>query len=236
MWYCIFEQIFEQMKRRIIVLRHTESIEDIDKSVYLRVPDFEIPLTELGFKQAVELGQKISTLIIGDSVKFYMSPEFLRTRQTVQYLRSSFNELTKCSIEYDDRLDKQNWGVAVMGSRQEFEKERYRVGVLDYRFPEGESGNDVVNRFNEFRFYLYERFKDDDFPQTVIFVTHGSEMRLFLMAFCKWESCYVEKLACPRNGEIAVLELEGDVLCDVDYEARVYNPSDNPNHIEKGTS
>lgn len=228
------ENVFK-MRKKIIIIRHTESVEDIDKTVYARTPDPLIPLTELGFQQARELGEKIWPKIVGSSVYFYVSSEFLRIQQTVDHVVSTFSKSISYKVIYEERLAKQNWGIAIMGSRHEYERERYRIGVLDYRFPQGESGSDVVQRFKEFLQELDNKFNQSDFSDTVIFVTHGSEMRLLLMALCGWEPSYVEKLACPRNGEIATLELTESGIVNIDYEARIYNPSDNPNHVSKET-
>lgn len=53
------------MPKRLILVRHGESQGNIDPSLYTRVPDNALHLTELGYEQAVAAGRSIKQ-ILGD--------------------------------------------------------------------------------------------------------------------------------------------------------------------------
>jgi hypothetical protein len=67
--------------KNIILIRHGESIANIDLSVYTHTPDNQIPLTENGKEQAEHASKKLKEIIGNDTVKFFVSP-YLRGRQT----------------------------------------------------------------------------------------------------------------------------------------------------------
>ena len=72
------------LPRRIFVLRHGESEGNVDESMYSRVADPEITLTERGVAQAEEAGRQIRARCEADGgayrVFFYFSP-YARTKQ-----------------------------------------------------------------------------------------------------------------------------------------------------------
>lgn len=53
--------------RRIILLRHGESIGNIDASAYGRLPDNQQPLTEWGKEQAVRAGKRLRNILVSDT-------------------------------------------------------------------------------------------------------------------------------------------------------------------------
>ena len=53
---------------------------NLDESTYVHVPDWKIPLTKQGYKDAQLAGQKIKELIGDDPLFVYTSP-YLRTKQ-----------------------------------------------------------------------------------------------------------------------------------------------------------
>jgi broad specificity phosphatase PhoE len=90
--------------KRIILIRHGESLGNIDERAYVTTADWRIPLTAKGREQARLAGQAVDALLHRDSngdrldvkgkVYFYVSP-YLRTRQT---LREMLREVDKGSI------------------------------------------------------------------------------------------------------------------------------------------
>ena len=72
------------LPRRIFVLRHGESEGNVDESMYSRVADPEISLTERGVAQAEDAGRQIRARCEADGgayrVFFYFSP-YARTKQ-----------------------------------------------------------------------------------------------------------------------------------------------------------
>lgn len=71
--------------RRIILIRHAESLGNVDELVYTTTPDWKIPLTERGVRQADDIGVALRSLIGDGNVYIYHSP-YVRTAQTCQQI------------------------------------------------------------------------------------------------------------------------------------------------------
>jgi len=67
--------------KNIIVLRHGQSEGNIDKSVYDRIPDYRIQLTQKGREQAAKAAEHLAREFGERPVGVYVSP-FTRTIQT----------------------------------------------------------------------------------------------------------------------------------------------------------
>jgi hypothetical protein len=94
--------------RRIVLLRHGESLGNVDESAYVTTADWRIPLTNLGKEQAVEAGRCLREKISEEDAKivFYYSP-YLRTKQTLDELLPYFSdsEILSClegKLSYQD--------------------------------------------------------------------------------------------------------------------------------------
>ncbi|CAM9658412.1 unnamed protein product, partial [Hapterophycus canaliculatus] len=64
---------------RIIIVRHGESLGNLDESTYVHVPDWKIPLTKKGFGDGQRAGEKIKEYI-GDKPLFIYTSPYLRTK------------------------------------------------------------------------------------------------------------------------------------------------------------
>ena len=192
------------MKPKIIVLRHSQSQEDIDKTVYDRMSDLEVPLTPLGCIQATRFVPKLITHCAGPVVRFYMSPA-RRLIQTYERITDVLPSNIRAERIIDELLLKQNWGKVTTQNRKSIEKERYKVGVLRYRFPGGESGFDLIERYRVFWNKLFLSLEYEDKQGEVVIITHGFEFRVLLLALCGWTEEYFETLAHPYNLEFKTL-------------------------------
>lgn len=100
--------------KRIILIRHAESIGNVDSSVYAHIPDNKLHITEHGRQQAYvsglrldralfsgdiaqAAGQQLKEMINHETVVFYVSP-FLRSRQTYDQLRMCFHDEQVCLV------------------------------------------------------------------------------------------------------------------------------------------
>lgn len=193
---------------RIFIVRHGQSQGNVDREIYKDIPDYALKLTNLGRRQAVKVGQKISNIIQGESIQYYVSP-FWRTRQT--YLEIVKKNLNSIFSYYEDpRLREQEWSQR-LGSRGGYkdneEMERDNYGHFYYRFNNGgESCADVFDRMSSFMGTMFRDFKKPTFPKNVIIVSHGMTMRLFIM---RWFHVSVEEFETwgnPKNCEYFLLE------------------------------
>jgi len=101
--------------RRIILVRHGESQGNVDETVYTRVPDPKISLTEKGMAQAEECGKRIKEMIEKEQgqdwqVYFYVSP-YKRTLQTLQHLARPFERSRIAGFREEPRIREQDFGT-----------------------------------------------------------------------------------------------------------------------------
>jgi len=168
--------------RKIIVMRHAESVEDVDKTVYAHTADLDLALSLNGRKQAENVSEKLIGLLGGKSVHFFISPG-LRLRQTYDLMVTRFPKNIAHSFTVETLILKQFWRDVTVENRREIEIARYKEGVLVYRFPNGESGPQLIERFKMFTDNLRRAFHRDDFFENIVILTHGFEMRVFLMVW-----------------------------------------------------
>jgi broad specificity phosphatase PhoE len=218
--------------QKIIVMRHAESQEDVDKTVYAHTADLDVALSPRGEKQCVDVSHTLSSVLGKRRVHFYISPGS-RLRQTYDLMTSHFPKDLHHSFSVETLLLKQYWGDVTVENRREIEIERYREGVLVYRFPNGESGIQLVDRFRLFANNLRGEFAKKDFPENIVILTHGFEMRVFLMIWFGWSGEYFERVANPKNCEMVTLHLKSNGSYSMDREMRAYDPANNPNHVAR---
>ena len=128
---------------RIILIRHGESLGNIDERAYQTTADWRIPLTTKGREQASLAGKKVASHLAiqsdDDSSKevdltkgkvfFYVSP-YLRTRQT---LREILREVPKdciIGIREDPRIAEQQFGNFQNSAIQDNKAKRSDFGKL----------------------------------------------------------------------------------------------------------
>eukprot|EP00913_Durusdinium_trenchii_P031395 g29395.t1 len=177
--------------RRIILVRHGESVGNRDKTAYQHTPDSKIELTPLGELQGAAAGQQIRTLVGNGTVRFFYSP-YMRTRQTLQEILKAFKgqQIEMCA---EPRLREQDFG-----NFQEWTGSwRRKFGRFYYRFPNGEAGTDVFDRVSDFWSSLL-RSMDTSPVENLVLVTHGLLMRIFCMVYFHWT---VEDFREIRFGE-----------------------------------
>jgi broad specificity phosphatase PhoE len=185
---------------KIIILRHGESVEDLNKDNHKYFEDDEMPLTDLGIKQAQEAGETIKKEVADSDVVFYISPS-KRVLETTDNIISRLDPEPNVDIHVVKEIRKQDWGKVLIEDRPKIEKERYEIGVLNYSFPKGETSEAYLGRFQHFIENLKNDIKTSPNVLRVI-ITHGFELRLILMYIFNWDEKYLESLEHPNNCEI----------------------------------
>ncbi len=189
--------------RRIWILRHAESVGNVNRSVHATVPDWKIELSLKGREQAEWAGLDLEAARAGASLGVYVSP-YRRTKDTL----AGMGLPNVAWIKEDPRLREQEWGRAYDGrSWQDIEAERDAYGTFFYRFLSGESGADVYDRMTGFLDTLYRDFENPAFPETVLIVTHGFTMRVLLMRWLHYTVDQFHELWNPPNCHRAELRL-----------------------------
>lgn len=91
-----------KLPKRIILMRHGESLGNVDETSYANIPDWKIPLTRRGERQAKKAGNDLLQLCQGESLFTYTSP-YVRTTETWDIVK--------------DLLSKED--VRIIGTREE---------------------------------------------------------------------------------------------------------------------
>jgi broad specificity phosphatase PhoE len=192
---------------QIILLRHAQSLGNVDELAYTRIPDHQLPLTELGERQARAAGQALRELLGDTPVAVYVSP-YVRTRRTLELLE--LGDLVQCTVP-EPRLREQDWGNLQDPVEQEVQKQkRHDFGHFFYRLAHGESGADVDDRVASFLAELEARVQlDPRHPNTALVVSHGLTMRLLCRRMFAWSVELFESLSNPAPCEHRVLTLAG---------------------------
>lgn len=209
--------LFTTMKpNKIFLIRHGQSHGNVNRAIHNVVPDWKIPLTDVGHDQAKiagdliakETGRGVDPVLARLGV--YLSP-YVRTRETWQGIKSNPFLAKNLVFEKEDpRLREQEWGnLRGFDKRgwEEIENERDEYGSFFYRFMHGESGADVWDRMSDFLSTLYRDFENPDFPKNILIVTHGYALRVLLM---RWFHMTVEEFHClanPKNAQFYELNL-----------------------------
>jgi len=115
-------------------------------------------------------------------------------------------------------------------NRKMYEEERYKVGVLKYKFPNGESGYEVLYRVGNFVNDLKSELSKSSHFQNVIIVAHGFIFRGIIMQMLQWSEDYFMKLANPPHCYIAKITLK-DNLFVLDNHVPMYDAEKNKNHV-----
>ncbi|MCX6927088.1 MAG: histidine phosphatase family protein [Verrucomicrobia bacterium] len=195
--------------KRILLARHGESKGNIDQDVYASTPDYALPLTPRGEKQAEQLGREIRRLIAGEKIHFYVSP-WRRTRETFMGVVKALDRAQWTATE-DPRLREQEWGhLRTPEATKVIEQERNAYGTFYYRFDDGESGADVYDRCSGLLETVYRDFRKDDFPPNCAFIGHSLTNRLLITRWLHWTPEQFERIANPKNCELWRMSLQPD--------------------------
>jgi broad specificity phosphatase PhoE len=191
--------------KRIYLIRHGESIGNINRETYKDVPDWKIPLTKRGHEQAKAMALRLSkTVPVTEPVRIYCSP-YYRTRETAMALRRIYKHVT---YREDPRIREQEWGNFKEDElTKKIDKERDGFGTFFYRIPFGESGADGFDRVSGFLDSLYRSFESPTYEDTVFIVGHGYINRILLMRWFHWTIEEFEALGNPKNCGIIKLVL-----------------------------
>lgn len=194
-------------KPRIIICRHAESLEDVDNSIYSQISDLNIPLTEKGKEQSKALAEQLHELLKDSTlVQFFTSPG-IRNIQTLDIVLPQLPENLEKVVNTEPLIVKQDWGHITLENRAEIEAERYKTGVLRYKFPTGESAESMIERLKTFKDKVFKLQADTGCD--IVILSHGFEFRVFLMLVFGWSEEYFESFSNLHNAEFRILTLEG---------------------------
>jgi glucosyl-3-phosphoglycerate phosphatase len=210
------------MPLELLLVRHGESVGNVARAeaetagadvIALEVRDADVPLSELGIKQAGAVGRWLAESKPDLGPLAWCSP-YRRARQTAEIALQESGSAT--SLAFDERLRDRELGVLDMltskGVRERFPEERARrewLGKLYYRPPGGESWCDVALRLRSFLAGLLAGGTSD----RVLIVTHDAVILLFRYICELWDEqtlLTVASASSVLNASITELKYSAD--------------------------
>lgn len=200
--------------KRIFFVRHGQSQGNVDQKTHETIPDYKIPLTDVGLHQARDAGLRLRAILNKDPLytagfgrlAFYTSP-YIRTRQTLTEFQKAFLPSQIERTREDPRLREQEWGhLRAAEATDAIDVERQAYGTFFYRIPDGESGADVYDRCSGFLDTIHRDFEHEMYPEDVVVITHGFTMRVMLKRWLHWTVEQFHELANPANCSIYCIE------------------------------
>ncbi|PZM17172.1 histidine phosphatase family protein [Rhizobium tubonense] len=206
---------------RIFLVRHGESLGNLNGKAYRQYGDPNVPLSQWGHRQAVEAGRAIATYLDGvpgaglHRLRIWFSP-FLRTRQSKDALLEALPAKLVGDISEDYLLREQDFGLFTeiydhAEQKQKFPDEfekwarlRSDSGKFYARPPDGESRADVAQRV---RLFLQTVMHDANHgSDNVVIVGHGVTNRAFEMNFLRHPVEWFEHSDNPGNADVTLIE------------------------------
>lgn len=204
---------------RILLVRHARSIANVDPTVYLRMPDHMIPLADPHEDEdARAAGDAIAKLAIDPSSVCSWSSSFLRCRQTERIVLSrAFGTAGETVSRRESFLlreqDFGDWDGLTDHEIQERDPVRWEkrrraadtLGIFYFRYPNGESRADVVERMSIFIGKIHRsRY------QTHLIFLHGVTQRAFRMAWINRSVEWFEAETNPQNASVLLVERDAE--------------------------
>ena len=205
---------------RILLVRHGESLGNVDPRVHLTTADHAVPLSERGAKQAHRAGEVIAAHCaesFGDSrphVRLWVSP-YLRTRQTADGVAQAAEPWITDRVEHILLCEQQFGlfdGVPDEELPERFPREHayYNMqcsfgGKFWARMPQGESRFDVAKRIHQ-AFGTFHRDAEEHGIRTIVVICHGVTLRAFVMMWCHLSPEWFEEEPNPHNCAVRLIE------------------------------
>ena len=188
-------------KLTIKLVRHGQSMANVDAFDPQKYGDFRTPLSPLGLVQAREAGQRVGREFL-EGALVYASP-YQRTRETLEALLegAGADRSAPFGIFEDPRLREQDHGY---GNVKQQESLRATHGWFYYRYEGGESPADCYDRVSGFLESMMRQVERKD-ASKVLIVTHGMAIRCFVMRFLHLSVDDFERIDNPANGAIVTV-------------------------------
>lgn len=206
---------------RIFLVRHGESLGNLDERAYGQFGDHNVPLSPWGFRQVADAGAAIAAELGGgpddgsSRLRVWFSP-FLRTRQSKDALLDVLPPEFIGDVREDYLLREQDFGLFteiydLAEQKQKFPAEfekwarlRSNSGKFYARPPDGESRADVAQRVRLFLQTVMHEARHGH--EDVLIVGHGVTNRAFEMNFLQHPVAWFEASDNPGNADVTLIE------------------------------
>lgn len=190
---------------KIDIIRHAESMGNVDLSVYRQMPDYKVPLTEAGrnqaFQKGIEMaksGKRYDLIYFSPMIRAVDTFDFILKGYDHVQERISLSTTHELQTHWEPLLREQSWGdITDDQDRAAKDQRRREKGKLEYQFPGGESGWQVIDRSITLLRHLYQQD-----CKSALLVTHGFTMRALRWCIEGGELEAFEKAVNPANLEL----------------------------------
>ena len=209
---------------RILLVRHGQSLGNVDPTVHRTMADHAIPLADEGIVQARIAGEHIADYYDAlyntpspgtkPHIRLWVSP-YARTRQTADEIQAVAGEWITDRREHM-LLCEQQFGLFDGVADEDLprllpQEHAYYQKCVDFggrfwaRLPQGESRFDVAVRVHQ-AFGTFQRDRTQNGIDNIIVVCHGVTIRAFVMMWCHLPPEWFESSSNPANCAIRILE------------------------------
>lgn len=197
---------------RIFLVRHGESVGNVDKAKHFELPDHAIGLSERGKKQAETAGKFLYENTTGP-LRMWNSP-YLRTRETADGIAKNFAfgidrrehiNLVEQQFGLFDGIPDEDLIKVFPAEASHYNKCEEFGGKFWARMPLGESRFDVAVRVHQFFGTLMRDFEKHN-VNNIIIVSHGVTIRAFVMQWLHLPFEWFESESNPKNCSIRLIE------------------------------
>jgi broad specificity phosphatase PhoE len=217
--------------QRLWLVRHGQSQGNVARDaadaaghheIAIDVRDVDVPLSELGFRQAEATGRWFASLPVEERPEVILSSPYIRARQTAEAIcRAGALAGGPAKSVVDERLREREFGIfdrlTTLGIRERYPEEaahRTRLGKFYHRPPGGESWADVILRLRSVLNTINLHYSD----RRVLVVCHQVVvlcMRYILEELDEAQILAVDKEADVLNCGVCAydFEAEADGLC-----------------------
>lgn len=208
---------------RIFLVRHGESVAQLEQNAYAEYGDPNVPLTQWGYKQAVAAGRALGNYLRdspnpnGKKPVIVHSP-FVRTQQTKDGLiKGMGGDNTVNQILSDDNLTERSHGLAYFIRAEqalkrifpeeyaEYEAMAAKNDLYNMRPPTGESMADVQSRLHQFKEKPVKQLIAEGCEDLVV-VGHTNTNRAFAMEFLGLGPDWFQESVGQGNADIMMFE------------------------------
>jgi len=223
-----FRPLQGQKLFRILLVRHAQSLANVDKSILTKMADHVIDISEEGRQQAREAGKQIRQYYEGlmatgefqkgSHVRLWCSP-YKRTRETAKIIQEETGQIVtdmRENIFFGEQQFGLFEGVPLdqISTKYPQEYEHFQKciafgGRFWARMPLGESRFDVAKRVYD-SFGTFHRDAENHSITDLIIVTHGVAMRAFVMMWLHLTPEWFETEPNPNNCAVRLLDSTRD--------------------------
>lgn len=212
--------------KRLYLVRHGESIQNVGINQKLRMPDHAIYLTENGIMQASNAGKFLCDYLGNipcSNITMWVSP-YTRTRQTADEI---LKHIKVNKVKEDDMLTELQFGIfdAIPKEKipdlfpedwERYQNNRKYNGKFYARRPGGESPFDCEIRQ---KLFLDSLFRDihKDCPDHIIIVGHGAALTILRKAIFHYNHEWYAQENNPGNCSIQAIILDDGKNKDLGY-------------------